>query len=340
MEQLEVLDKSYQVLSLLGRGKGGYSYLVTDPEEPQSRYVLKQIHHEPCSYYTFGNKLQSETEAYRVLSSIGVPMPELFAVDEERERLLKRYIEGEIVASLAGRDAVPQEYFTQMEALCGRLYASGLNIDYFPTNFVAHDGLLYYVDYECNPYMPEWDFQHWGRKYWAKTIETERLLLRRFIPEDLDDLCGFVSDPEVVRFEPYPPMTLEEAQASLQWRVSTQEMLAIERKDTHRVIGNVYLGKRDDEAVELGYLLRRDHWRQGYAREACEAAVRDAFASGAHRVYAQCDPDNEPSWRLLEALRFRREALLRQNVFFERREDGSPIWKDTLVYARLQGEAD
>lgn len=47
----------YAVLRLLGKGKGGYSYLVTDGA---SQYVLKQIHHEPCEYYTFGDKLQSE----------------------------------------------------------------------------------------------------------------------------------------------------------------------------------------------------------------------------------------------------------------------------------------
>lgn len=50
---MEVNERDYTVLSLLGHGKGGYSYLVTDG---QNRYVLKQIHHEPCSYYTFSSR--------------------------------------------------------------------------------------------------------------------------------------------------------------------------------------------------------------------------------------------------------------------------------------------
>ena len=34
-------------------------------------------------------------------------------------------------------------------------------------NFVPWQGTLYYIDYECNPYMEEWDFEHWGAQYWT-----------------------------------------------------------------------------------------------------------------------------------------------------------------------------
>ena len=53
---------------------------------------------------------------------------------------------------------------------------AGLNIDYFPTNFVVCDGLIYYVDYECNPYSDEWNFENWGIKYWGRTPEFEEYL--------------------------------------------------------------------------------------------------------------------------------------------------------------------
>ena len=52
---IKVNDVEYKVIKLLGKGKGGYSYLVTDGNK---QYVLKQIHHEPCEYYNFGDKLQ------------------------------------------------------------------------------------------------------------------------------------------------------------------------------------------------------------------------------------------------------------------------------------------
>lgn len=172
----------------------------------------------------------------------------------------------------------------------------------------------------------------------AILAETERLILRRYRETDLEDLLEYLSDGEVVQYEPYRPMTREEAAKDLEWRLGTDEMIAVERKDTHKMIGNVYLGKRKFGALELGYTFRRDCWGRGYGAESCEAMVRRAFAEGVHRVYAECDPLNERSWRLLERLGFRREAHLRQDVYFWKDEAGRPIWKDTYIYGRLAGD--
>lgn len=163
---MDVNGKVYTVHRLLGKGKGGYSWLVTDGT---GDYVLKQIHHEPCDYYTFGDKLASELRDYERLSAIGIFMPVLLDVDREKERLLKTYVPGETIYDLVKRDAVKPDYFHQMKEMCRRLYAVGLNIDYFPTNFVVWQDTLYYVDYECNDYMEQWDFEHWGVTYWSKT---------------------------------------------------------------------------------------------------------------------------------------------------------------------------
>lgn len=46
---------------------------------------------------------------------------------------------------------------------------NNLNIDWYPTNFIVQNGMLYYVDYECNQYMDEWSFENWGIKYWSDT---------------------------------------------------------------------------------------------------------------------------------------------------------------------------
>ena len=72
--------------------------------------------------------------------------------------------------------------------------------------------------------------------------ETERLILRRYQKEDIQDLLEYVSDEEVVKYEPYKPMTLEEAEKDLEWRIGTDEMIAVEWKTTHKMIGNVYMG--------------------------------------------------------------------------------------------------
>jgi hypothetical protein len=168
METLDICGKAYTVLRLLGKGKGGYSYLVTDGE---GEYVLKQIHHEPCDYYQFGDKLASELADYEKLTAIGIPMPRLLAVDRAQERLLKEYIPGDTVFALVKQDRMQGEYLEQMEEICRILYAADTNIDYFPTNFVVREGKLWYVDYECNGYMEQWDFANWGVKYWSKTTE-------------------------------------------------------------------------------------------------------------------------------------------------------------------------
>lgn len=168
MESMSVGSETFQVLRLLGKGKGGYSYLVTDGSQ---EYVLKQIHHEPCDYYQFGDKLASELRDYDHLRALGIPMPWLLAVDREKERILKEYIPGETIFTLVAQDRMEEDYFRQMEDMCATLYAADTNIDYFPTNFVVREGKLFYVDYECNRYMAEWNFENWGIKYWSQTPE-------------------------------------------------------------------------------------------------------------------------------------------------------------------------
>lgn len=168
MDSISVNGRVCKVLRLLGRGKGGYSYLVDDGGK---RRVLKQIHHERCEYYQFGDKLAAELGDYERLSALDLPLPELLEVDRGEERILKAYIDGPTAFDLVLRDQMTPQLIAQVEAMCAVLYPAGLNIDYFPTNFVLSGGKLWYIDYECNGYMEQWDFAHWGVKYWSRTPE-------------------------------------------------------------------------------------------------------------------------------------------------------------------------
>ena len=165
---MDVNGREFEVIKLLGKGKGGYSYLVQDAA---GQYVLKQIHHEPCAYYQFGDKLASELRDYERLTNIGITMPKMLDVDSDQERILKEYIPGDTVMEMVKEDRLSPDYLRQMQDMCRLLYPANTNIDYFPTNFVVCDGKMYYVDYECNDYMEQWDFEHWGIKYWSKTPE-------------------------------------------------------------------------------------------------------------------------------------------------------------------------
>ena len=171
--QAAVNGHAYAIIRLLGHGKGGYSYLAS--REGQL-FVLKQIHHEPCAYYTFGNKMEAERNDHARLLRAGIRIPTLYEMDFETERIVKEYIEGDTVMELLKQGRDVSEYLPQVREMAAQAKAAGLNIDYFPTNFVIRDGLLYYVDYECNGYMDEWSFENWGIRYWSRTPELEAYL--------------------------------------------------------------------------------------------------------------------------------------------------------------------
>ena len=165
---MTVNGKEYSIVNLLGHGKGGYSYLA---ERDGMQYVLKQIHHEPCSYYTFGNKIESERNDYTRLLNAGIPIPKMLDIDIENERILKEYIPGPTIYELVLQDAMKPCYYDQVRHIAWQAMEAGLNIDYFPTNFVVCDDTLWYVDYECNSYMEQWNFENWGNSYWWKSPE-------------------------------------------------------------------------------------------------------------------------------------------------------------------------
>ena len=66
---LTVIEIPDRVLRLLGKGKGGYSYLA---ERNGQQVVVKQIHHEPCDYYAFGNKIEAELRDYDSINPAGL----------------------------------------------------------------------------------------------------------------------------------------------------------------------------------------------------------------------------------------------------------------------------
>ena len=163
-----VNQTEYTIIKLLGHGKGGYSYLA---EKDGKQYVLKQIHHEPCDYYSFGNKIEAEKNDYARLVQTGIRIPKMLDIDLSNERIVKEYIDGPTVFELVKNDRMKEEYLCQMKEMVEQVYQAGLNIDYYPTNFVVRNEEVYYIDYECNAYMEEWSFENLGIKYWSKTDE-------------------------------------------------------------------------------------------------------------------------------------------------------------------------
>ena len=171
-------------------------------------------------------------------------------------------------------------------------------------------------------------------------LRTERLRLRSFEERDAEDLFSYLSDPEVVRFEPYGTMTLDECRVEAARRAYDERFWAVETDG--KVIGNLFLSRPDDQnTAELGFVFSRAYQRKGYATEAAKCLLKYAFAHmGLHRVIAMCDAENPASWHLMERLGMRREGCFRKNTAFWKDERGKPIWKDTLLYAILEEEFD
>ena len=170
-------------------------------------------------------------------------------------------------------------------------------------------------------------------------MKTESLILRKFTPEDWQDLYEYLSQEEVVKYEPYDVFTLEKAKKEAIKRSENPAFWAVCLQENGKLIGNIYFEKQDFDTWELGYVFNQNFQGKGYATEAARALINDAFINqDAHRVLAMCNPENTASWKLMERLNMRREAHHIKNVWFFKDENGNPIWQDTFKYALLKEE--
>ncbi len=173
-----------------------------------------------------------------------------------------------------------------------------------------------------------------------KQLETPRLIVRTFRPEDWKDLQAYISRPEVMRFERPWDASDDACRQRVAAFADGGAFWAVESKDNGRMIGHVYFAQiqpPDFRTWTLGYIFNNDYHGHGYATEACRALLDEGFRHlGIHRVVAKCAPENEPSWRLMERLGMRREGFSPQCVTFRQTAEGQPVWWDELTYAVLE----
>ena len=130
-------------------------------------------------------------------------------------------------------------------------------------------------------------------------LETERLLLRDFRPEDEAGIYEYASDPEVVRFADWGPSDLTTIRGNLHRRLEDQERwprdsieVAVELCTEVRLIGIMRVTVLDhtNRTADFGYTFNRRYWRNGYATEGTRALLNLAFSKlGLHRMWATCD---------------------------------------------------
>ncbi|HEX8815581.1 MAG TPA: GNAT family N-acetyltransferase [Terriglobales bacterium] len=150
-------------------------------------------------------------------------------------------------------------------------------------------------------------------------LETDRLILREFVPEDADALALVISDPETMRYYPAP----FDAAAVKEWIERNRQryrhdgvgLWAMVLKSNEEVVGDCGIARQtvgEESFYEIGYHLRRDLWGQGLATEAAVACREWAFANlKTDRVISLIRPENLPSRRVAE-------------------RNGMTIWKEVI----------
>lgn len=146
-------------------------------------------------------------------------------------------------------------------------------------------------------------------------LTTSRLVIRPADESDADALHPLYADADVMRWWSHPPHdTIEQTRARVGKDLAAPDgrMWAITRPGEDAAIGALFTRAKRPGVAEIGYLLSRDAWGAGLGREAVAALLDKLFGAEAHRrVFADTDPDNLASNRLLERLGFTLEGQLR-----------------------------
>lgn len=163
---------------------------------------------------------------------------------------------------------------------------------------------------------------------------TERLSVRKFTPDDHEDLAEILTNPEVTYFEPYETFTKEKCAEEAVFFSNSEEFFAVVLDG--KVIGKIYFSKKDFGSFEIGYTFNGEYQGKGYAYESVKGMISYAFSAlGARRIFAEINTRNVKSVKLAERLGMRREAEHKE--LFPRKEDEN-VFDDFYVYAMLKNE--
>jgi RimJ/RimL family protein N-acetyltransferase len=172
-------------------------------------------------------------------------------------------------------------------------------------------------------------------------LRTERLVLRRFAPDDAPAFAAYRSEPAVARYQswdtPYPLSEAKHMIADMA-KANPRDLgwfqYAVERNDRPGLIGDVGVCRNDEgRQAELGFTFAPEHQGRGYAREAVTRIVDFLLVEeGLHRLTAGADGRNVRSARLLERVGFRREGHLVAGYW------AKGEWTDELLFGLLASE--
>lgn len=150
-------------------------------------------------------------------------------------------------------------------------------------------------------------------------LETKRLRIRRFVLEDAENLYPILSDPEVMRYI-QSPFSMEQTGNFI--RVAGLSLpplvYAAEQRDTGALIGHVIFHSCGEvQEYEIGWILGRTYWHQGFADEITAALIEYAQGQGIASLMLECDPHQTASRHIAEKYGFQYQGV----------EDGCAVYR-------------
>ena len=173
-------------------------------------------------------------------------------------------------------------------------------------------------------------------------LKTERLVLRRIVKEDVNEIFSLRSDKETMKYVPRPlAKNLEEAMEHIvliDSKIETNEGInwAITIKNEPKLIGIIghYQIKPEHFRAEIGYMLLPEYHGKGIITEAIKEVVKYGFeVMKLHSIEAIIDPENFASERVLQKNSFVKEAHLKENEYFDGR------FLDTVIYSLIKKQS-
>ena len=161
-------------------------------------------------------------------------------------------------------------------------------------------------------------------------IETPRMIIRDFTPEDAADLQEIFGDDETMK-NCEPAYDFEKTKEFLtSFCIGRKGAVAAVHKESNKVIGYILFNDADEGVYEMGWIYNRSFWRQGYAYESCKAVIDYAFEElKAHKVFAEAI-DTVKSVSLMRKLGMQLEGIQRSQT-----KDNHGNWADLYFYGLL-----
>lgn len=177
-----------------------------------------------------------------------------------------------------------------------------------------------------------------------KTWETARLILRPYTEDDLTSVHSYASNYENIRYMVWGPNTEDNTKTFIQLAIAKSQenpckdyQYAVVLKSTNQLIGGCGITITDSDEGEIGWLLHRDYWKQGYGTEIGRFLLEFGFKDlDLRRIIAHCDSENYGSYRIME-----RNGMRREGVFIEGRPANKLSgrkFSDEYSYAILKRE--